>query len=175
MNKSSLINIRSKMDNINSHVKCISLKYIFTFSGRSYGYGKQKIKKDVVPIPPKKLPLCSGGCTRQLISPECREETFGFENGMECRGCPVDICKGQLPIGGGNIGLDRSQDNRNWQNGGNWGNGDFINQRRNGGFIDSFQNLDFLNQGQGNLFNNRLRNGLNRNRLQNQQFGNQWQ
>jgi hypothetical protein len=34
-----------------------------------------------------------------LIAPECREEIFGFENGMECRGCPIDICKGQLPIG----------------------------------------------------------------------------
>jgi hypothetical protein len=56
---------------------------------------------------------CSGGCTRQLIAPECREEIFGFENGMECRGCPIDICKGQLPIGGGNIDLD---------SGGNWRN-----------------------------------------------------
>jgi hypothetical protein len=95
---------------------------------------------------------------------------------MECRGCPIDICRGQLPIGGGNIGLDRWQDNRNWQNGRNGGNGGFINQRQNGGFIDSFQNqnLDFLNQGQGGLFNGRLGNGFNRNRFQNQQFGNQW-
>ena len=93
---------------------------------------------------------------------------------MRCRGCPIDICKGKLPIGGGHIGLDRWQDNRNWQNGGNGGNGDFINQRQNGGFIDSFQNqnLDFLNQGQGTLFNNRFRNGFNR--RQNQQFRNQW-
>jgi hypothetical protein len=107
-----------------------------------------------------------------LISPECREETFGFENGMQCRDCPIDICKGQLPIGGGNVGLDRWQDNRNWQNGGNWGNTDFNNQRQNGGFIDNFQNLDILNQGQGELFNGRFRNGFNR--RQNQQFGNQW-
>jgi hypothetical protein len=95
---------------------------------------------------------------------------------MECRGCPIDICRGQLPIGGGNIGLDRWQDNRNWQNGRNGGNGGFINQRQNGGFIDSFQNqnLDFLNQGQGGLLNGRLGNAFNRNRFQNQQFGNQW-
>ena len=91
---------------------------------------------------------------------------------MQCRDCPIDICKGQLPIGGGNVGLDRWQDNRNWQNGGNWGNTDFINQRQNGGFIDNFQNLDILNQGQGGLFNGRFRNGFNR--RQNQQFGNQW-
>jgi hypothetical protein len=122
----------------------------FVFSGRSYGYGKKKIKKDIVPFPTKKLPLCSVACTLQWISPECREETFGFENGMECRGCPIDICRGQLPIGGGTIGLDRWQNNRNWQNGGNWG--------QNGGFIDNFQNqnLDFLNQGQGGLFNGRF-------------------
>jgi hypothetical protein len=140
----------------------------FVFSGRSYGYGKKKIKKDIVPFPTKKLPLCSVGCTLQWISPECREETFGFENGMECRGCPIDICRGQLPIGGGTIGLDRWQNNRNWQNGGNWG--------QNGGFIDNFQNqnLDFLNQGQGGLFNGRFGSAFNRNRFQNQQFGNQW-
>jgi hypothetical protein len=138
------------------------------FSGRSYGYGKKMIKKDIVPIPSKAIPHCSVGCTLQWISPECREETFGFENGMECRGCPIDICRGQLPIGGGSIGLDRWQNNRNGQNGGNWG--------QNGGFIDNFQNqnLDFLNQGQGGLFNDRLGNGFNRNRFQNQQFGNQW-
>jgi hypothetical protein len=82
------------------------IKKIFAFSGRRYGYGKRKIKKDILPIPHKRLPLCSGGCTRQLIAPECREETFGFEHGMECRGCPIDICRGQLPIGGGNIGLN---------------------------------------------------------------------
>ena len=140
----------------------------FVFSGRSYGYGKKKIKKDIVPFPTKKLPLCSVACTLQWISPECREETFGFENGMECRGCPIDICRGQLPIGGGTIGLDRWQNNRNWQNGGNWG--------QNGGFIDNFQNqnLDFLNQGQGGLFNDRFGSAFNRNRFQNQQFGNQW-
>ena len=76
--------------------------------------------------------------------------------------------KNQLPIRGGNIGLDRWQDTRNWQNGGNWG--------QNGGFIDNFQNpnLNFLNQGQGGLFNGGLGNEFNRNRFQNQQFGNQW-
>jgi hypothetical protein len=42
------------------------------FSGRSYGYGKKMIKKDILPVSPKI----------------------------------------QLPIGGGNIGLDRWQDNR---------------------------------------------------------------
>jgi hypothetical protein len=47
---------------------------------------------------------------------------------------------GQLPIGGGSIGLD---------SGGNWRNRGFINQRQNGGFMDSFQNRDFLDQGQG--------------------------
>jgi len=94
------------------------------------------IKKDILPVPPKK----------------------------------------QLPIRGGNIGFDRWQDNSNWQNGGHWGNRDFINQRQNGGFVDNFQNqnLDFLNQGQGGLFNDRFGNGFNRNRFQNQQFGNQW-
>ena len=49
-------------------------------------------------------------------------------------------------IGGGNIGLDRWQDNRNLQNGGNWGNGDFINQRQNGGFIDNIQNQYIVSQ-----------------------------
>jgi hypothetical protein len=52
-------------------------------------------------------------------------------------------------IGGDNIGLDRRQDNLNLQNGGNWGNRDFINQRQNGGFLDNIQNLDILNQGSG--------------------------
>ena len=110
-----------------------------------------------------------------MIAPECREETFGFEHGMECRDCPIDICKGQLPIGGGNIGLDRWQDNRNGQSGGNWRNRGFINQRQNGGFIDNFQNqnLDFLNQEQGGLFNDRFINGFNRRQMQ--QFGNQWE
>ena len=83
---------------------------------------------------------------------------------MECRDCPIDICKGQLPIGGGNVGLDRWQDNRNWQNGGNWENGDFINQRQNGGFIDSFQNQEFLSQGQGRRFKKKFRNGFKRRR-----------
>ena len=114
-----------------------------------------KIKKDILPIPHKRLPLCSGGCTRQLIAPECREEIFGFENGMECRGCPIDICKGHLPIGGGNIGLD---------SGGNWRNRGFINQRQNGGFMDSFQNRDFLDQGQGRRFKKKFRNGFKRRR-----------
>ena len=126
------------------------IKKIFAFSGRRYGYGKRKIKKDILPIPHKRLPLCSGGCTRQFIAPECREETFGFEHGMECRGCPIDICKGQLPIGGGHVGLDRG----------------FINQRLNGGFMDSFQNRDFLNQGQGRRFKKKFRNGFKKRQKQ---------
>ena len=94
---------------------------------------------------------------------------------MECRDCPIDICKGQLPIGGGNIGLDRWQDNHNGQSGGNWRNRGFINQRQNRGFIDNFQNqnLDFFNQEQGGLFNDRFINGFNRRQMQ--QFGNQWE
>ena len=85
---------------------------------------------------------------------------------MRCRGCPIDICKGKLPIGGGHIGLDRWQDNRNWQNGGEWRNDDFIDQKQKGGFMDSFQNRDFLNHGQGGLFNKKFRNGFKKRQKQ---------
>ena len=61
-------------------------------------------------------------------------------------------------IGGDNIGLDRRQDNLNLQNGGNWGNRDFINQRQNGGFLDNIQNLDILNQGSGRFQNRDILN-----------------
>ena len=55
---------------------------------------------------------------------------------MQCNGCDKDIYRGS--IAGDNIVLNRQQENHNWQNGGNWGNGDFINQRQNGGFTDNF-------------------------------------
>ena len=77
-------------------------------------------------------------------------------------------------IGGDNIGLDRRQDNLNLQNGGNWGNRDFINQRQNGGFLDKIQNLDILNQGSGRFQNRDILN-QGQGRFQNQDILNQGQ
>ena len=77
-------------------------------------------------------------------------------------------------IGGDNIGLDRRQDNRNLQNGGNWGNRDFINQRQNGGFLDNIQNLDILNQGSRRFQNRDILNQGPR-RFQNRDIINQGQ
>ena len=77
-------------------------------------------------------------------------------------------------IGGDNIGLDRRQDNRNLQNGGNWGNRDFLNQRQNGGFLDNIQNLDILNQGSRRFQNRDILNQGPR-RFQNRDIINQGQ
>ncbi|CAG2203075.1 unnamed protein product [Mytilus edulis] len=129
--------------------------------GRSYGDHK-KTKKVTVALPSNKTPLCNVGCTRQFISLECRQETFGFENGVRCQGCDIDICRGR----GDNF--NRWQDNERRENNGRWRNQD---QGIDVGFIDNIQN-DIINQGQ------RLNQGeWSRNRFDtrvNRQFRNEW-
>ncbi|XP_063402313.1 uncharacterized protein LOC134686573 [Mytilus trossulus] len=116
----------------------VLLLSIYSTQGRSYGHHK-KTKKVSVVLPSIKIPLCNVGCTRQFISLECRQETFGFENGVRCKGCDIDICSGR----GDNV--KRWQGNERRENNGRWRKKD---QGIDVGFIDNIQN-DILNQGQG--------------------------
>ncbi|VDI33548.1 Hypothetical predicted protein [Mytilus galloprovincialis] len=106
---------------------------LYSVQGRTYGYQKKTkrahvvkakdpigfptdqvhIPKEPVVLPSQRLPNCDVGCTLQIIPPECIQETFGFEHGVRCRGCDVDICNR-----GRGDNLDRLQGGSQWQNGG---------------------------------------------------------
>ncbi|CAC5391267.1 unnamed protein product [Mytilus coruscus] len=129
------------------------------------------IPKDPVVLPSNRLPECNVGCTLQIIPPECVQETFGFEHGVRCRGCDIDICNR-----GRGDNLDR------WQGGSQWQDGRSIqnrNRRIGDGFVDSLGS-DFLNGGQHSNLGGRFRNRLDtnfdrRNRFEtNRQGGNEW-
>ncbi|XP_063400026.1 uncharacterized protein LOC134684651 [Mytilus trossulus] len=150
---------------------------LYTVQGRTYGYQKKikrahviKVKDSIrlptdqlhiprepVVLPSKRLPDCDVGCTLQIISPECIQETFGFEHGVRCRGCDIDICNR-----GRGDNFDRLQGGSQWQNGGRNQN---LNSRIDGGFVDSLgggrnQNL---NSRIGGQFVDSLDGGRNQN------------
>ncbi|CAG2242771.1 unnamed protein product [Mytilus edulis] len=150
---------------------------LYSVQGRTYGYQKKTkrahvvkakdpigfptdqvhIPKEPVVLPSQRLPNCDVGCTLQIIPPECIQETFGFEHGVRCRGCDVDICN---RVRGDN--LDRLQGGSQWQNGGRNRN---INSRIGGEFVDSLgggrnQNL---NSRIGGQFVDSLGGGRNQN------------
>ncbi|XP_071181710.1 uncharacterized protein [Mytilus edulis] len=150
---------------------------LYSVQGRTYGYQKKTkrahvvkakdpigfptdqvhIPKEPVVLPSQRLPNCDVGCTLQIIPPECIQETFGFEHGVRCRGCDVDICNR-----GRGDNLDRLQGGSQWQNGGRNRN---INSRIGGEFVDSLgggrnQNL---NSRIGGQFVDSLGGGRNQN------------
>ncbi|XP_063400380.1 uncharacterized protein LOC134684984 [Mytilus trossulus] len=147
---------------------CIVLVLVslYLVQGRTYGYQKKikkahvvKVKdpigfptdqvhipKEPVLLPSKRLPDCDVGCTLQIIPPECIQETFGFEHGVRCRGCDVDICNR-----GRGDNLDRLQGGSQWQNGGRTQN---LNSRIGGGFVDS------LGGGRNQNLNSRIGGGF---------------
>lgn len=58
-------------------------------------------KKDPIIHPGEKLPFCNVNCPLIAIPIECRQETFGFENGVRCKGCDADICTDRIRDGPG--------------------------------------------------------------------------
>ncbi|CAC5391268.1 unnamed protein product [Mytilus coruscus] len=112
------------------------------------------IPNDHVVLPSNKLPQCNTQCTLQIIPPQCIQETFGFEHGVRCRGCDIDICNS-----GRVDNLDRWQASSQWQDGGFQSR----NQGIGGEFVDSLGN-DFLNVlGQNSNLDGRIRNRFDTN------------
>ncbi|XP_063400381.1 uncharacterized protein LOC134684985 [Mytilus trossulus] len=150
---------------------------LYLIQGRTYGYQKKikrahmiKVKdpigfptdqlhitREPVVLPSKRLPDCDVGCTLQIISPECIQETFGFEHGVRCRGCDVDICNR-----GRGDNLERLHGNSQWQNGGRNQN---LNIRIGKGFVDSLSGSrnQNLNSRIGGGFVDSLVGGRNQN------------